>query len=161
MARRLMLVSLLVLSAGCGYRAGYTVRNDVRTVAVPVFANDTFYRDIEVDLTRNVVAEIEKKTPYRIVDSSAADALLEGRITRYRTVVLQEDSKNNPTETEVVLVVALKLLDRRSGDTLYSGDVRDGDNFSAPAGQTEMQARAALFRRAASRIVETAFEEDW
>jgi hypothetical protein len=78
MARKTLIFIAILALSGCGYHSGYTARRDVHNVAVPVFGNDSFYRNIEIDLTREVVSAIEKKTPYRIVDSSAADVVLEG-----------------------------------------------------------------------------------
>jgi hypothetical protein len=161
MIRRILVAALAVAMAGCAYRTGYTVRKDIHTIAVPVFSNDTFYRNLEIDLTREVITAVEKRTPYKIAGSKSADAVLEGRITGYKTVVLQEDAKNNPTENEIVLTVQVIVKDTRSGKVLYKGDVREGDNFSTPAGDTELETRMFLFRRAAVRIVEAALEEDW
>jgi len=154
------MIALAMSALGCGYRTGYTVRSDVSVLAVPVFANDTFYRNVEIDLTSAVVAEIEKITPYRIGDSASADAVLQGRITSYRTPVLQEDAANAVTASQVVLAVKVVLVDA-SGRTLYSGSVREAESFSPAAGETELAARGRLLRRVARRIVETALEEDW
>jgi hypothetical protein len=161
MRYRLLPLAIALLAAGCGYRAGYTVRGDVQSIAVPIFANDTYYRNIEIGLTREVITAVEKRTPYRIVDSAAADVVLEGRISDYRTVVLQEDAHNEPTETELVLVVKVSLRRTSDGKTLYQGEVREGENFSPPIGETQEETRAFLFRRAAIRIVEAALDEEW
>jgi len=161
MARNATLALLLLVAAGCGYRSGYLVRDDIKTVDVPVFGNDTFYRGLEVDLTRDVVTEIEKRTPYRVTGAPSADAVLEARITDYRTTVLQEDAHDNPTEKDVVLAVNVTLKDARTGKVLFHDTIRDSDTFAVPLAETELTTRALLFRRAAVRIVEKAFERGW
>ena len=89
--------------AGCGYTQvdysgessvaadGTTVsksrslyRNDVRTVAVPIFTNRTFERNIEFELSKAIVNYIESNTPYKVVPKERADTILEGEITDYR-----------------------------------------------------------------------------
>ena len=161
MTRRWLSAICLVLVAGCAYRSGYTMRGDVKTIAVPVFANDTFYRAIEIDLTRAVVTRIEKETPYRMTDSTSADAVLTGRIKNYRLAVLQEDADDMPTEMQIILSVEVTLTDTRTGEILFKGIVRDGDDFSSTAGETELTTRARLFNRMAQEIVEKTFESKW
>jgi hypothetical protein len=164
MASKQALGALLVLSAclcGCGYSVGSLMRDDVASVSVEMFANDTFYRNIEVELTRAVVTRIEKETPYRIADSQRADAVMEGRILAYAAEVLQEDAQNRPTESEIAITAEVKLVNPRSGSTLYSGVIRDGESFSTFSGETEQSARVLLYRRMAQTIVEKAFERDW
>jgi hypothetical protein len=93
----------LIGLAGCGYTQvdysgessvaadGTTVsksrslyRNDVRTVAVPIFTNRTFERNIEFELSKAIVNYIESNTPYKVVPKERADTILEGEITDYR-----------------------------------------------------------------------------
>ena len=161
MIRKAAIMALLALVTGCGYQAGYVARDDLKRVAVPVFANDTFYRGIEIELTRQVITRMEKETLYGIVDSSRADAVLEGRILAYRLAVLQENERNNPTEVQMVLSVEATLRDARTGAVLSKATVREGDSFSTPAGEDELSQRALLFRRAAGALVERAFEKGW
>ncbi len=171
MARRLTFVAPALVAAilsGCGYRAGYLTREGIDSVAVPVFKNDTFYRTIEVDLTRAVVTRIEKETPYRLTDSASADAVLEGKITGYRKTVLTVtvDSRagvprNTPTDEEVSITVEATLRNAKTGRVIARTVVREGDDFSGPLGETEDATRVLLYRRIAQRIVERTLERDW
>lgn len=155
------LVACAILAGGCGYRAGLVVREDIRTVAVPIFANRTFYRDIELDVTRAVIDEIEKTSPYRIAHSATADAVLEGEIVQYRTPVLVEDAADETVESEVVIVIEVTLRESATGKTLSRALVQESESFSPPAGEDELSARAILFRRVARLVAERAFEEAW
>ena len=164
MANRGALLAVLAVAAamsGCGYSVGSLMRDDIDSVSVEMFANDTFYRNIEVELTRAVVTRIEKETQYRISDSGRADVVMEGRIVSYALQVLQEDEENRPTESELVLTVEVKLVNPRNGKVEYKGTSREGESFSTFAGETEESARALLYRRTAQTLVEKAFERDW
>ena len=161
MARRILIFVAILASSGCGYRSGYTARRDIRNVAIPVFGNDSFYRGIEIDLTREVISSIEKKTPYRVVDSSAADAVFEGRIKESRITVLQEDAGNRPTQVQLTLVVAVVLRRPVDGKVLFKGDIKDAESYVPPLGGMESQTWSVLARRSAARIVDCAFDEDW
>ncbi|HEY0008172.1 MAG TPA: hypothetical protein VGB55_05580, partial [Tepidisphaeraceae bacterium] len=73
------LIALCAL-AGCGSyqqsgtaaRGGYQWtalhRQDVQTVAVPIFTNTDFARGDEFALTKALVTQIEQRTPYKVVD---------------------------------------------------------------------------------------------
>lgn len=161
MRRTTVILVAAMAMAGCGYHAGYTVRKDVRSLAVVMAANRTFYRGIEVDLTRQLITAAEKKTPYRLVDSAAADAVLETTITEYRTVVLQEDADNNAVERELVVAVKYTLSAAGSSRILSEGEVKEAESYAPTIGQTEAEAKETLFRRTATRLVESALEEDW
>jgi hypothetical protein len=173
MARKAAVLMALLLLGGCGYKAGFLVRDDVEKISVPVFANDTFYRNLEIDLTNAVVERIEKETPYKIADAADADAVLEGRITRYGVTVLQEKTdRQKPadnginritttTDAEAVLTVEVTLKDTHSGKVLAKATIRDGESFSTFAGESELGSRALLFRRVAQEIVEKSLEKDW
>ena len=49
---------------------------DIRTVYVPMVESDSYRRDLGERLTEAIVNEIELKTPYKVVASPAADAVL-------------------------------------------------------------------------------------
>ncbi len=161
MLRKTVILLVALAAAGCGYRAGYTVRRDIDKLSVPIFKNDTFYRGLELTLTSEVLSAVEKRTPYSITDSSEADAILVGRIASYKTTVLHEDTANTAIETGLALVVEVSLEEARSGKVLYRGEIREGDSFAAAAGETEEGVRELLFRRTAMRILEAALDEDW
>jgi hypothetical protein len=88
-------VLVLLFLSGCGYQQqgvddrnqmpGYQwhslYREDIQTVAVPVFVNTSYRRGIELNLSKAVVQDIETHTPYKVVSTDKADTILEGEIT--------------------------------------------------------------------------------
>lgn len=54
----------------------------ITTVAVPVFANETFYHGLEVHLTEAVVRELQQRTPWAVSNGGGAQTTLRGTITR-------------------------------------------------------------------------------
>ena len=78
-------LTLLLVSTGCGYHtAGHTVTlpDNVKTIAVPSFVNDTRTYKIEQTLTAAVVREMVTRTHYQILNrpDSEADATLRGEV---------------------------------------------------------------------------------
>jgi hypothetical protein len=86
---------------------------------VPIFQNDSAYRDIEFELTRAVVREIELKTPMKVVGlGQPADTELKGRIVSYGKVILNRNQLNEVREAEMHLTVEIVWTDLRTGDIL-------------------------------------------
>jgi len=92
-----------------------------RTVAVPIFDNRTYERDISRSLTDAVVKEIQQNTPYRVTSAAKADTVLRGSI---RQVSLRELSKSVATglSEEMVMQVTVdyEWVDMRTGKPIVS-----------------------------------------
>jgi hypothetical protein len=102
---------------------GYTTRPNydpnIRTVYVPMFANKTFWRGLEFELTEAVVREIQAKTPYRVESNpDCADTELIGTVVNYNKNILNRNQLNEVREAETVLAVEVIWRDRRTGEIL-------------------------------------------
>jgi hypothetical protein len=102
---------------------GYTTRPNydegIRTVYVPVFENQTFYRHLEWSLTKAVIREVETKTPYKVVsDRCRADTELSGAIVTVTKNILNRNQLNEVREGEQVVTVGLVWRDLRTGEVL-------------------------------------------
>jgi hypothetical protein len=143
-----LVVALLALVAcsGCGYHwsdsgpeavgtdpdykwAGL-YRQDVKTVAVPVFVNRTYYRGVEFNLTKAIINQIESRTPYKVVPREQADTILEGEVidagVHYQS---RSQVMGLPQEQLFYLLVNFTWKDMRSGQQLA---VRRGFGQTAP-----------------------------
>jgi hypothetical protein len=124
------LILCICMLTGCGYthtgddpsgsyqwRSLY--REDVKSVAVPIFTNKTFRRGVEFALTKAVVTQIEAKSPYKVVPRERADTILEGQIVDIRLQNLSSESTIAiPQEQLYVLTVDLIWKDLRTGRIL-------------------------------------------
>jgi Lipopolysaccharide-assembly len=152
--------SLLAGLAACGYHAGLILPEGVRTVAVPVFDNDTFRREIEVELTQAVAGELSGRTPLRIVaDAADADLVVRGRIQSFEQRVLADRGRNTITESSVVVGVKVVLENRLAG-TRKTLALTTREPFSTFKGQSLASARAEAFENLAEQIAH-ALEGDW
>ena len=110
-----------LISAGCGFRqtndnssgGGYVwhslYREDIRTIAVPIFTNKDFHRGVEFQLTKALVNQIELQTPYKVVDRNNADTILEGEITAVRSSALSLD-RHTELPQEQMLTVTVNFV---------------------------------------------------
>jgi hypothetical protein len=126
-------ILLCFLLSGCGYQqegkysanpdSGYKwqslYRQDVQTVAVPIFQNKSFSRGMEFQLTQAVIQQIESRTPYKVVDRSVADTILEGEITTVRTTPSSYSPKTvTPQEQMMTVTVDFTWKEIRTGRIL-------------------------------------------
>ncbi|RYG68202.1 hypothetical protein EON77_15745, partial [bacterium] len=127
-SRFLLLAGLAVGVAGCGYSSsgegaakngytwGTTFRKDVRTVAIPAFGTKSFQRGDEVLLTQALVAQIESRTPYKVVPAERADTILEGVVTSGGTGTVSVSPFNAlPQEHTYTMSVDFTWKDMRTG----------------------------------------------
>jgi outer membrane lipopolysaccharide assembly protein LptE/RlpB len=115
---------LLVTSTGCGYHtAGHAVQlpENVKTIAVPAFVNETSTYRIEQMLTSSVVREFTTRTHYHILNrpGEAADATLRGTVLSTSASPLTYNSTTGQAAS-VLVVVSIKVsLTDRQGKVLY------------------------------------------
>jgi outer membrane lipopolysaccharide assembly protein LptE/RlpB len=119
-----VLTVLTVLSTGCGYHtAGHVVQlpENVKTISIPAFKNETTTYRIEQMLTSSVVREFTTRTRYRILNDASedADATLRGTVLSTTASPLTYDSNTGRAASVLVVVSVRVALTDRSGKVLY------------------------------------------
>jgi outer membrane lipopolysaccharide assembly protein LptE/RlpB len=114
----------LLASTGCGYHtAGHAVQlpENVKTIAVPAFINDTTTYRIEQLLTSSVVREFTTRTRYHILNDAgeAADATLRGTVVSATSTPLTYNSATGQAASVLVVVSMKVTLTDRQGKVLY------------------------------------------
>jgi outer membrane lipopolysaccharide assembly protein LptE/RlpB len=120
-----ILIAFLCLTAvGCGYHtAGHavTLPDNIQTLAVPAFVNQTQTYKIEQLLTAAVVQEMVTRTHYHIVNNvDDADATLHGTVLSTSTTPLTYDSQTGRAATVLVVISIRVALVDRQGKNLYA-----------------------------------------
>jgi len=120
-----------------GYSTQPNYDTGIRTVYVPIFKNDTFYKGLEFDLTKAVIREIEGKTPYKVVNCrDDADTELCGKLINFNKLLVLNNQQNEIRQGQSVLSVELVWRDLRPGfgESVLSnrGPVRPPDPFAPP-----------------------------
>lgn len=102
-----------------GYSTKPNYDCSIRTVRVPMFQNVTIWRELEFELTRAVVREIEQRTPYKVVSAeSNADTELTGKIIAFNKLLLNRNQLNEVREAQTTLAVEVIWRDLRTGAVL-------------------------------------------
>jgi outer membrane lipopolysaccharide assembly protein LptE/RlpB len=116
---------LLLFSTGCGYHVagkGDRLPPDVKTIAVPIFVNQSPRFRIEQMVSEAVTREFIERTSYRITPNpQEADAVLRGTVKDVRAGVVTFDPTTGRASTMQIQVTAdVKLVDSRTHKILYS-----------------------------------------
>ncbi|MGI9455450.1 MAG: LptE family protein [Aeoliella sp.] len=161
-------------SSGCAsYRVGTDslYAPDVRTIYVPMIESDSYRRDLGERLTEALIKEIELKTPYKVVSTPNADAVLSARLLTDVRRTLVEDAFDSPRALENRLQAEVTFVNRRRASLgqvspqfldLPPELVEIGQTaLMVPAiGQTVSSSQQVAIERLAQQIVGT-MEEPW
>jgi outer membrane lipopolysaccharide assembly protein LptE/RlpB len=124
MSTRWAWFALLLCATGCGYHtAGHAgqLPQNVKTIAIPAFVNETNSYRIEQMLTASVVREFTTRTHYQLLNnaSDAADATLRGVVLSTSASPLAYNTSTGQAAS-VLVVVSMKVsLTDRQGKVLY------------------------------------------
>ena len=167
--RTVLLLGLAVLAlAGCGYSTHSLYRDDIKTIYVQFFDNETFRRQLEVGLTKDVVNEIKLRTPLIFAPRAEADSELSGTITVSEVSTQVKQTKDLVVLQRARLEVRFRWRDRLTGRNIVPEQVIS-DTSRVPVMFVngvfqDSPEQTALFdlalREAARRIVEN-MEQSW
>ena len=162
---------MILALSGCGYNQGSDAkgyqwgplyRQDIRTVAVPIFTTRSFDRGVEFNLSQAVVKQIEATTPYKVVPRERADTILEGQVVDVQVSTLSTDTDAAvPQEQMLGLTIDFTWKDLRSGRVLVE---RRGFEHSATYYPTLGEGRAIGRQQAVERLALAIVQElqaDW
>jgi hypothetical protein len=156
-AQRLVLPLLLAV-AGCAqyqFGVGSLYPASVRTVGVQMFDSLSYRRHLGERLTEAVVKEIERRTPYKVVDADRADALLTGIIIRDEKDVIVENLFDEPREGRITLGVRVTWAGRQMTLPMspVSSEVNAEGLFVPEVGHSIATAQQQAIERLAEEIV--------
>jgi len=124
---RILLLSLSLCLAGCGYHLGGikpTPMRRVTTVAVPTFKNNTLLPRIEAQTADAVAKQFQQDGTYRLESPDQADVIVEGTIVSVDRLPMRIFASNvlQTSEFELTLRVKYRVVDRVTGAVLMEGN---------------------------------------
>lgn len=113
-----------LLCGGCGYHvAGRAdlLPKEIRTIAVPAFANATTRYRLTQKLPRAITRELISRTRYKVVARPEdADAVLQGSVVSYYSYPTVFDAATGRASgIQLIVVLEVKLTRRDSGAVLF------------------------------------------
>lgn len=152
---------------GCNGLAGYSNEslfpNDVHSVSLKMFDNQTFRRGVEYELSDALAKRIEVDTPYKIVsDSDRADTVMSGQILSIGELALSVDREvGTVLEKEVQIKAVVSWKNLKTGELLIDHiNVNASASYSRYQQQDFKYASSLAANNLARKIVEL-MERKW
>ncbi len=154
--------------AGCGYSVRPPYDLNVKTVYVPIFRSRTFRRDVNLMITEELIKEIERRTPYKVVGrQDLADTTLEGELNFTDKNIVVENPFNLPRQLNTTLTANVRWTDNRTkkdvGDPIINNGMMSVTtiyNFFPEVGETSEAAFLRSCQMMAKELV-GAMEKKW
>jgi len=147
-----------------GYAWGDAYGKDVESIAVPIFENQTYHRDLGIELTEAVLKEVQRRTSWETAPRTRAATVLNGVVSDLSLRRLSRDRDTGlVAELAVTLTVSFEWVDSRTGEVLASRrQLLVGESFvpARGAGEPLEAGRSASVREAAREIVD-ALRSSW
>ncbi|MCX5799824.1 MAG: LptE family protein [Candidatus Eisenbacteria bacterium] len=141
-----MLASLAHLS--CGYTASANLPGHIKTVAIPLFKNETLEYGIEEEITKAVIEKFVSDNRLRVVGEKEASSLLLGTVRSYKNSVFSYSSGEVAQEYEVTIRVSVEFQDVSKGKIIWKDDSLTSSaryfavDMAGQKAQTEQEGRA-------------------
>jgi hypothetical protein len=101
---------------------GSNLPPDVKTVAVPIFTNNSRQYRIEQRMSAAVIRELIERTHYKVTsDPEQADAVIQGTVKSVTTGVIAFNiSTGAATALQVVVSADVRMIDRHTQKVLFA-----------------------------------------
>ncbi|MFH1278757.1 MAG: LptE family protein [Candidatus Eisenbacteria bacterium] len=113
---------LLIGFLACGYGVSGKTNPHIKTIAVPIFQNDTLEKGIEETLTAEIIDVLQENRTLTLTQERNADSVLLGRIVDYKRTPYSYDTSENVQEYKVDILIAVEYEDRKKRKTLWKED---------------------------------------
>jgi len=114
-------LTALILATGCAsYRFTSKVPAEMRTIAVPVFENESDFPELDAIATQYTLREFQREGTFKIKSTKEAAYKLLGCVTRANPKSLTYDRNYNSKTSEYqhTVVVKITLIETSSGKIL-------------------------------------------
>jgi hypothetical protein len=134
---KLLLLSFTIIIAGCSYSFKGSLPSHIKTVAVPLFDDNTAYPGIREDLTNGLIDEFIADNSLKIAPESQADLIISGVITSIRQRASMLAGGETVQEYQVYVNVRVKCEDLRNNKVLWEKTIGQYGTMGASATQDE------------------------
>ena len=159
-----LLAAITIGSGGCaGYQLGSTLPDDIKTVSVPVFLNETKEPLLETPTTQATVSEFQREGTLRVRKQDQADTLLEVTLIHFELEPLRYSREENLTGVQYRMKVRAHMVFSRllpEKEILLERDVIGEETYLLVGDMTSSKRRAIpeASRDLAHHIVESIVE---
>ncbi len=151
--RLVLFYSLLVgLSISCGYYSFTgSIPSDIKTIAVPLFDDNTSFPGVREDLTNKVIDAFINDNTLQVVPESKADLVIMGTILSIREKAAIITTGEDVEQYEVYVNVKVKCTEIKSGKVWWEKTLR---RFGIMGGLENIDARNEAIETAINEITQ-------
>jgi len=152
-SKRVLLFFVLIgLSLSCGYYSFTgSIPSDIKTVAIPLFDDNTSFPGVREDLTNQVIDAFISENVLQVVPESNADLLITGTILSIREKAAIITSDEDVEQYEVYVNVKIKCTEIKSGKVWWEKTLR---RFGIMEGLGNIDARDEAIASALTEITQ-------
>lgn len=159
----LLLILVACLPTGCGYSFRGNLPGHIKTVAVPMFKNNTAAAGLENTITSAVISAFSNGGRLRVVPVEQADSVLEGEIVGFQIDGAGFDRNANVQAYHLRVVLNVAFRDVRQNKMLWQESLTQTSDFQVQGpvsdtlsllGGAARQAAADIGRKIASSAVD-------
>jgi len=130
---------LIVLSFSCGYYSFTgSIPSHIKTVAVPLFDDNTSFPGVREDLTNQVIDRFINENVLQVVPESKADLLITGTILSVQEKAAIITTGEDVEQFEIYVNVKVKCTEIKSGKVWWEKTLR---RFGTMGGLQNIDAR--------------------
>ncbi len=123
--------AIFAFQSGCGpYSFSSSGASHLKTVAVPIFQDQTSEFGIKEKLTDKVIEQFTRDNTLRLSDRRNADSLIEGKIVRVHDQAGAFTSDESVKDIKVFITVNVKYEDLKKRKTIWEEVIRDWGTFN-------------------------------
>ncbi|NIR48387.1 LptE family protein [candidate division KSB1 bacterium] len=111
----------------------------IKTVAIPLFQDQTSEFGIKEELTDQVIDEFTRDNTLRITDRRSADSLLEGTIIRVDDRAGAFTSAEEVENIQIFITVKVKYQDLKKRKTIWEEEITQWGTFDPAEGPESRQ----------------------
>jgi outer membrane lipopolysaccharide assembly protein LptE/RlpB len=147
--------------SGCGYTlVGHgSLPKNIKTIAIPIFDNNTLEKGIEDTITQAVIEVYVKGGKVRLVSETEADAILRGTIRAYNDKeALTYNDQNEVSSYRLTVTADIELQNLKNDEILWQTEklVAEADFAGGPDVDitTEQENKAKALQELAKELAE-------
>jgi hypothetical protein len=125
--KQITILLILMLSAGCGiYSVSGSMPAHIKTVAVPLFENETVEVDMEGAITSQVIDAIIRDGNMKVVSEFQADALVDGTIVDVIDEAGTFTKDEKAEQFKIRIFASVSFFDRKKNSVIWEEKHMEG-----------------------------------
>jgi len=113
------LLILAALLASCGYSTSSRTAKGIKSIAVPMFENQTAEPALEITVTESIIQNLVEDNTLKVTGEENADAILYGQIVEFNNRPFSFDADLNAEEYRIDIKVKATLTNRTLGEPIW------------------------------------------